>query len=235
MRIVCPHCQTAYRLDGVDEETILVCHRCGNVFRHHQVKQDAKTIQAPTPTEEMHAGGHLLPSRPSRARARIMPWLLTIGLIMTTSGLWLTHDAWLDNPWLRSVLINTGFPLKVRNKDWRIKPGTVQAQWIRRNDGSRILVIEGRVENLLQCEITPPAIHFSLFAKDAPKHLLLERELLISQPPLMSDIRHAPYVMPPEDQVPVTALGDRGFVLALEGLPENAGDFTLSAIARNPD
>lgn len=64
--------------------------------------------------------------------------------------------------------------------------------------------------------------------------MLLERNLLISQPPLMRDIRHVPYVTPPEDHVDVTALGDRGFVLVLEGLPGDAGNFTLSPIARNP-
>jgi len=162
-----------------------------------------------------------------------MPWLLAMALLITVVGLWSTHDAWLDNPWLRSVLINTGLPLQVRNKDWHIQPKSVQAQWIRRNDGSRVLVIEGRVKNMLQCEIIPPAIHFSIFARGDPKHLLLERKLLISQPPLMSDIRHAPYVTPPQDHVPVTALSERSFVLVLGGLPENAGDFALSAIARN--
>ncbi len=49
----------------------------------------------------------------------------------------------------------------------------------------------------------------------------------------MRDIRHVPYVTPPEDRVHVTALGDRGFVLVLEGLSKDAGDFTLSPIVRN--
>ncbi len=162
-----------------------------------------------------------------------MPWLLAMALLVTVAAFWSNHDAWLDNPWLRSVLINTGLPLKVRDKDWRIQPKSVQAQWIKRNDGSRVLVIEGRVKNLLQCEVIPPAIHFSIFAKNDPKHLLLERKLSISQPPLTDDIRHTPYVAPPRDYVPVTALSERSFILVLEGLPENAGDFTLSAIARN--
>jgi len=164
-----------------------------------------------------------------------MPWLLLVVLLVTVTGFWFNHDVWLDDPWLRSVLINTGLPLKVRDKDWRILPKSVQAQWVERDDGSQILLVKGRVQNLLQCEIIPPAIHFSVFAKEASEHLLLERKLLIPQPPLMSDIRHAPYAAPPEDHTPVSALGKRSFILVLEELPENSGDFTLSVIARNPD
>ncbi|MDQ6959460.1 MAG: hypothetical protein Q9M27_00400, partial [Mariprofundaceae bacterium] len=230
MRIVCPHCQTVYQLDGVAEGAILVCHRCRTEFSYGQPEKDTEqeTVKPLIPAEEMHADKHLASPSPPRARVRIMPWLLSIVLLTTVAGFWFNHDVWLDDPWLRSVLINTGLPLEVRDKDWRIQPGSVRAQWVKRNDGSRVLAIEGRVKNLLQCEITPPAIHFSIFSRDNPKHLLLERKLLISQPPLMSDIRHAPYVAPPEDRVPVSALGDRGFILLLEGLPENAGDFTLS-------
>jgi len=169
---------------------------------------------------------------PHRASVRIMPWLLTIMLVIAAVGFWFKHDVWLDDPWLRSVLINVGLPVEVRDKDWRIQPGSIRAQWVKRDNGSQIMVIEGRVKNLLQCELAPPAIRFSIFARDDPEHLLLQRELPISQPPLMVTIRRIPYIVPPEDRVPVSALGDRGFVLVLEGLPKNAGDFTLTPVSR---
>jgi len=334
MHVVCPHCQAAYQLEGVDEGTILVCHRCGTEFGFGQPPEGARTIDAehsdqngneeplplfsanstfqesepevdvepssediigeilvdpdeieginagPEPQadltkpdqstegsgrivleetlpvdqkesspnaekpgqeiiepatsmeEEISEDGDAPLPPPSRTNARIMPWLLTIVLVIAAAGFWSGHDAWLDDPWLRSVLINMGLPIEVRDKDWRIQPESVQAQWVKRDDGSQVLVIEGRVKNLLQCELAPPAIHFSIFAKDDPEHLLLQRELPVSQPPLMIAIHRAPYIVPPEDHVPVTALGDRGFVLVLERLPKNAGDFTLAPVSR---
>jgi len=333
MRVVCPHCQAAYQLEGVDEGTILICHRCSTEFGFGQPPEGARIIgnehsdqneneehlplfpANPTPREPIHdddakssfeniidevpaytdenegistepehqteltepdqstedsdrivpeetlsvdqkklssgaekTGKKMIEPAPSmeevsededaplppppRASARIMPWLLTIMLIIAAAGFWFRHDAWLDDPWLRSVLINAGLPVAVRDKDWRIQPESVQAQWVKRDDGSQVLVIEGRVKNLLQCELAPPAIRFSIFAKDDPEHLLLRLELPVSQPPLMIAIHHTPYVVPPEDHVPVSALGDRGFVLVLEGLPKNAGDFTLTPVSK---
>ncbi|MDQ6958070.1 MAG: hypothetical protein Q9M24_03035, partial [Mariprofundaceae bacterium] len=331
MHVVCPHCQAAYQLEGVDEGTILICHRCGTEFGFGQPPDNARAIgdehpdkneneeylplfsadptsreSAPDDKETSFEGiidGILAdpddnkvistdpepeteltvpdqstedPDRmvseetssvdqrelssdteepgkettepasameeapededalppPPRANVRIMPWLLTIMLLIATAGFWSRHDAWLDDPWLRSVLINVGLPVKVRDKDWHIQPESIRAQWVKREDGSQVLVIEGRVKNLLQCELAPPAIRFSIFVKNDPEHMLLQRELPVSQPPLMVAIRRTPYIVPPEDHVPVTALGDRGFVLVLEGLPKNAGDFTLTPIAR---
>ncbi len=233
MLTICPHCQAAYKLGKIDEGTILVCHRCGTEFSPGQT-EDTTTGQSLASAKETHVNEQPLSPPPPHTKAHIMPWLLTIILLVTVAGIWSGHDTWMNSPWLRSVLINTGLPLEVRNRDWRIQPGSVQAQWIKRNDGSLILVIEGRVKNLLQCELIPPAIHFSIFTRNDPKHLLLERNLLISQLPLTDDIRRVPYVTPPEDRVPVTALGELSFVLVLANMPKSAGDFTLSAIAGNP-
>jgi len=227
MRVVCPYCETTYQIEGVDEETILVCHLCGAEFDANQQPEDIQGSAETSSDEETP----LLPP-PPRTTPHIMPWLLSILLIVTATGIWVRHDAWLDNPWLRSVLINIGLPIEVRDKDWHIQSESVHAQWVKRDDGSQVLVIEGRVKNLLQCELHLPAIHINIFANNNPKHLLLQRELPISQPPLMVTIHSTPYIAPPEDHLPVTALGDRGFTLVLKGLPKNAGDFTLSPIAR---
>ncbi len=229
MRVVCPYCETTYQIKEVDEETTLICHLCGAEFDVDQQSEDTQTIDA-THSDKDNEETPLPP--PPRSAPRIMPWLLTILLIITATGIWVNHDAWLDNPWLRSVLINMGLPIEVRDKDWRIQSESVHAQWIKRDDGSQILVIEGRVKNLLQCELHLPAIHISIFANNNPRHLLLQRELPITQPPLQITIHSSPYITPPEDHLPVTASGDRGFVLVLDGLPKNAGDFTLSPTAR---
>jgi len=183
-------------------------------------------------TQEMAEESDITLPPPPHTKVRIMPWLFAVILLIAAAGFGFKYEAWLDDPWLRSVLINVGAPLEVRDKDWHILPESVQAQWVQRNDGSQALVIKGRVMNLLRCEIPPPAIHVSIFARNDPERLLIEREFLISQPPLSEAIHRAPYLPPPEDQVPVTAMGDRDFVLVLQHLPERSGDFTLAPVAR---
>jgi len=174
-----------------------------------------------------------LPSPPPpRAKLRIMPWLMAVVLLITGSGFWLNHDAWMDDPWLRSVLLNVGIGLEIRDKDWHINPDSVEATWLERGNKETVLVITGEVHNLLQTDLLPPLIHFTLFARDNPDELILERDLVITRPPLMQAIRQAPYLPPAHDTTPVAALGKRGFVLVLEDMPQNAGNFSLLAKAR---
>jgi len=173
------------------------------------------------------------PSAPRPPRARVLPWLVGVLFVVAILGFWTQRDAWLDNPGLRATLINLGAPLAVRDKDWRIPPASVHAEWINRDDGSQVLVIEGRVKSLLECELPPPYIRVSVFDRARPGHVLVERTLPITRPPLMTTIRHAPFAPPPVDMLPVAPLGDRGFVLVLEQLPANAGEFTLTPAARN--
>ncbi|MDQ6986387.1 MAG: DUF3426 domain-containing protein [Mariprofundaceae bacterium] len=169
---------------------------------------------------------------PPRSKARIMPWLFTMLVVIAGSGFWFNHDAWLDDPWLRSVLLNIGAPVQLRDKDWFITPDSVDATWIKRSQNNTVLVITGEVVNRLQTDLPPPAIHFTLYARDNPDAQILERDLTITRPPLMQAIRKTPFTPPPPDTTPVSALGKRGFVLVLENMPQNAGNFTLSPAIR---
>lgn len=181
-----------------------------------------------TPRDETTAD--LLPP-PERAVARIWPWLTTMLIIIGGTGFWLKHEVWLDNTWFRSLLVNMHLPVTVRNKDWHIVPDSVHAQWIKRSDGSQALLIEGRIENLLYSEIPLPEIEIRFYSALDPEKPVATRRLVITQPPTIEAIRQAPFHAPPADRVPVAARGERGFVLLLESLPENTGDFTLTAIA----
>jgi len=169
---------------------------------------------------------------PPRAKARIMPWLITVVLLIGGTGFWVNHETWLDDPWLRSVLINTGVKMQIRDKDWRVQPDSVSAVWIERKNAGTALVITGEAHNLLQTELRPPLIHVTLYAQDNPDEIIAERDEIITRPPLMQTIRSAPYSPPPRDDTPIIALGKRGFILVLEDLPQNAGNFTLQAKAR---
>jgi len=209
--------------------------------------------EPPAPAREEHAGletpiepghgtmpeqpaagteSHALTEPPARKSPSLWPWLLIILLAAATAGFWINQDAWLSDPWLRSVLISMDIPLKARATDWRVTPESVQTQWLTRDDGKQVLVIEGRVKNLLQSRLSPPNLKLRLFAAADTGHVLIERILPITQPPLLEAIRHAPYSAPPKDTVPVPALGSRGFILVLEDAPEALGNFTLQPAAR---
>jgi len=198
-----------------------------------EIPEPSVSASTNEPAEEEEAKDDVFASGPPpRRKARIVPWLLAVVLLIAGTGFWINHEAWLDNPWLRSVLINLGMGMDIRDKDWHIDPESVSATWLERRGGQTVLVITGDVHNRLQTDLPPPLIHFTLYARDNPDETILERDLIITRPPLMQTIRQAPYSPPPRDDTPIAALGKRGFILVLEDLPQNAGNFSLLAKAR---
>jgi hypothetical protein len=174
-----------------------------------------------------------VPLPPARKSAVIWPWLIFILLIIGGSGVWYKQDAWLDHPWVRSVLINMHLPVEVRDKDWRIVPESVHGQWLTRDDQSRILMIEGRVTNQLYCELSPPQIQVHFFDDSGLDQVLGKITLAITEPPGIEQVKHAPFEIPDIDRVPVEAQGERGFFLVLDSLPERTADFTLTAVVNS--
>jgi len=172
------------------------------------------------------------PLAPARSRAAIWPWLIIILLIIGGSGFWIKKDLWLDNPWVRSVLINMHMAVEVRDRDWNIIPESVHGQWLTRDDQSRILMIEGRVANRLYCELSPPQIQVHFFDDSGLDQVLGEITLPITEPPAIEQLKHAPFERPVIDQVPVEAQGERGFFLVLDSLPKETADFTLTAVVK---
>jgi len=168
---------------------------------------------------------------PARTDVVIWPWLIVILLVIGSVGFWYKKDAWLDQPWFRSVMINMHLPVEVRDKDWFIIPSSVQGHWLKRDDGSQVLVIQGRIENRLFCELQPPRILVRFFDDTGITDSLGEQLLPITEPPAVEQVKHAPFVTPPKDMVPVEAQGQRGFFLVVESPPERTADFTLSPVA----
>jgi len=166
---------------------------------------------------------------PQARSTRIWPWLVSVLVISIVAGFWLQKDDWLDNRWFRSTAVNIGIPISLRDKDWRVIPESVHAQWIIRDDQSKALLIEGRVENLLASDLPSPKIEVTFFTQDSPDQVLLTRLMEITLPPTMTAVRHAPFLPPDRDIIPVSALGQRGFILLLQALPEDTGDFALIA------
>lgn len=165
-----------------------------------------------------------------RKKSRIWPWLAMMLLLLGSGGFYFKQDAWLSHPWVRSLLINAHISLPLRNEDWNIVSGSVQAQWISRQDGSRVLLIEGKVENRLYCSMNPPKILIRFFAPGS-NDALAEQTHIITDPPTIQQIRQAPYITPAKDKVPVESRGSRTFMLVIENSPKGGAHFELSPIA----
>ncbi|MFQ5519534.1 MAG: hypothetical protein ACE5E3_06000 [Mariprofundus sp.] len=167
---------------------------------------------------------------PSRKQVDIWPWLIATLLVISAMGFWYKQDAWLDHPWLRSVLINLHLPVDVREKDWEIIPSSVQGLWIERDDGSQVLAIQGRIENKLYSELAPPKVLVRFFDDSGISESLGSKIMEITEPPSMDQVKQAPFVAPEKDRVPIAGQGQRGFFLVIESLPDRTADFTLTPV-----
>lgn len=197
------------------------------IAQHERIPDQQKTFAAEqTETEEAEEAIIITP--PRRKEARIWPWLMIMLTLIISAGFWLQKDAWLDNRWLRSTAINLGYPMPLRDKDWRILPESVQAEWITRDDASTALLIRGRIKNLLTSELPAPGIEITFFSESHPDQKLGSRKLMFTLHPSKLAIRHVPYSRPKADRVPIMPEGEREFVFLIESPPENTGDFTLA-------
>jgi hypothetical protein len=166
---------------------------------------------------------------PQRKKVRIWPWLMIMLALIFSTGFWLQKDAWLDNRWFRSTAINLGFSMQLRDKDWRVIPDSIQAEWVTRDDSSKALLIRGRVKNLLTSELPAPIIEVTFFSDLHPDQKLDSQRLIITLQPDKRSIRRVPYIIPAANTIPIMPESERKFVFLIESVPENTGDFTLAA------
>lgn len=253
---VCHRCQTEFAIDGADSPAgnpdrlpadnslpLFIQAASDDTPRHsrtvHATPEERRSI-ADIP--ETHAQRETSPETPTatnalipptslrRKKSRIWPWMVMILLLLGGSGFYFKQDAWLNHPWVRSLLLNARIALPPRNEDWRIVSESVHGEWITRQDGSRILLIEGKVENRLYYSMNPPAILVRFFAPGANEPVA-EQTLPITEPPVLKQIQRAPYISPGKDSVPIESRGGRTFMLVIEGSPEGANHFELSPVA----
>ncbi|ATX82506.1 Protein of unknown function (DUF3426) [Mariprofundus ferrinatatus] len=224
MQITCPHCLKTYQIEteiGVDS---VICSQCGSAFAPEPT-QEHPDINPLTETTVEEAAPEL--TAPAHNPPHLWPWLITVLLIISAAGIWFQKDAWLDNRWLRSTLINIHLPIQTREKDWLIVPESVGMDWTTRDDSSRVLVVSGAIENLLDSSVPYPAIEVTFYSNTQPDQVLEKRLLPISEIPGTETITHAPFAMP--DQLKRAApLSRREFVLVIESVPESAGDIMLT-------
>lgn len=166
---------------------------------------------------------------PQRQSVHIWPWLLVMLIAITSAGFWMQHEQWLDNRWIRSTLMNLNMPMQQRDKDWSITPESVRPEWVVRSDGSKVLLIHGKLNNLLACELLAPDVEITFYAQNQPDKVLDIQQLPISMRPDEKVIKQIPFIKPEADTMPIGPLSSREFVFVIQSLPGDAGDFTLSA------
>jgi len=228
MRVRCPGCRAVYEVKDVDDDAIFICHRCSTEF-------DNDGLEPPDPDPEPFsepASVERLARETTPDQQRVWPWLLVFLCAAIGAGLWLNKDSWMDRPWVRSFMINNGYRVIIHDRDWRLMSESVKAQWIERTDHSLVLLIEGRVENRLQCKLPPPAMRISLLSGEPSGQIVQKILRPITLKPLGNAIRRVPFISPPEDTMPVLSSGTRGFILVLENVPDKAHTFTMNAVAR---
>ena len=138
------------------------------------------------------------------------------------------HEQWLDNRWVRSTLMNLNMPMQQRDKDWSITPESVQPEWVLRSDGSKVLLIHGKLNNLLACELLAPDVEVTFYAQHQPDQILEIQRFPVSMQPDEHAIKQVPFIKPEADTMPIGPLSSREFTLVVESVASGSGDFSLS-------
>jgi len=257
MQIACPECQKTYEIDDWVELENIVCSQCGCelspeavevtaaeqiqswLYKEHafarapllsaekKCNKEDQNPETPLQTEETEGTAQAELHAPTRRTVHIWPWFFAILLLITSAGIWIQKDAWLDNRWMRSTLINLSLPLENREKDWLIIPESVRIEWVKRHDDSRLMLITGSIKNLLASRMDYPEIRIDFFSNQQPDLKLVSQRLAITEKPDSKTISQSPFVKPARLKR-AAAHSTTEFVLLIESMPEGVGDFTLS-------
>jgi len=224
MHVTCPQCHATYELKDDVHHALLVCHRCQAEFS----TDDIHAAPMPVP-ESAHAytSDEAMSPAPKRKKTRMWPWLTAVLLIIAGLGLQYNQALWLHQSWVRNILVQLHYPLHTQASDWLILREQSHRQWMKRQDGSRVLVITGRIQNQLDAPQLPPSllVQFYETSHTSPTQ---SQVFPITHPPSLPQIRHAPYVLPPVDKTPIPAHGQREFTLVFEHVPEQSREISIA-------
>jgi len=248
--LVCHRCGTEFHTEHIEKKPTIIDNEL-SLFEYTEVNKKETAIEAePTQTPsdnnpvspvqqtdktDADAEPHDLPhiqlsedlALPKRKQTRIWHWLILVLICISLLGIWNNQKLWLAQPWMRSLMMNMQLSVTSSAADWGISKDNLHSQWIDRQNHSRVLFIDGYIQNRLLSEQAPPAIQVSFY--DMPNsHAIQTRIIAITEPPNLPSIRHAPYIAPAIDQIPVSAGGQRAFTLVLENVPEQAREVSIN-------
>ncbi|MDQ7003100.1 MAG: hypothetical protein Q9N02_10535, partial [Ghiorsea sp.] len=155
-------------------------------------------------------------------------WMILILLALIFTGVAVQWEHWQFNSMARAVSIESNQGSPILDRDWKIIANTVQSQWLKRNDGSLALVIEGQVQNLVGITLPPPEIKIT-FVSQIGKNI--EMVLPMTEPADLEALQNVPFISPPVDTTPVSMLATRGFLLLIEDAPQATEHILIHAIA----
>jgi len=241
--LVCHRCGTEFHTEQAERKSNYVDHEA-SLFEYSKDLDAYKTSQPAIPSSNNQSASApedaplqqpqttatielpLEHPLPKRNRTHIWHWFILVLMCFSMLGIWYHQTQWLEQPWMRSLMMNMKFSITPKPADWAIAKDRLHSQWIDRQDHSRVLFIDGYIQNRLLSKQMPPAIHIRFF--DMPNSRAIQtRTIAITEPPSLPTIRHAPYIAPAIDQIPIHAGGQRAFALILENIPKQARAFSI--------
>ncbi|HID37131.1 MAG TPA: hypothetical protein EYP39_07150 [Ghiorsea sp.] len=233
MRVICPECFASYQIEAVVKNAVLVCHKCDTEFDgfgNKVVAGDATSqlFQA----QEEHAPTYgikdLAQSGMQKKKQHAWLWMSLILLILTTAGIANHWHLWSHHGVFRGYFLQVQQGSPVLDSDWQVTPDSVHSQWLKRDDGSLALVVEGEVRNLLSIPLPPPEVKVTFITQTGQNDEIIQP---ITEPASLAVLKASPFVSPAVDKTSVFPLGSRGFILVLEDVPLSTQNIELHALA----
>ncbi len=233
MRVICPECFASYQIEAVVKNAVLVCHKCEtefDSFGNKVVVGDAtsqffKAQEEQTPTFGIK---DLAQSGMVKRRQHVWLWMSLILMALAIAGIIKHWQLWSHHGVFRGYQLQIQTDSPVLDSDWQVKPESVHSQWLKRDDGSLVLIVEGEVRNLLSIPLPPPEIKVTFITQTGQNDKVIQP---ITEPADMQTLTASPYVSPPVDKTPVFPLASRGFILVLEDVPLSTQNIELHALA----
>jgi len=202
------------------------CWRCGKELRTPtgHTHQSTATTVSPPPISPL-----------KRPPTRFFPWLALMLVAVAGSGFAFQQDAWLDNNWFRSRLMQLAMPVAPTAKDWKIDTSGIQTRWLQRFNGQRVLLIQGTISNQLDLQQAMPLfrIRFSATADTSQQQSAPALLHAIRQPDDKS-MKNSHYLNPAWDLSILPAGSSHPFTLLVQTIPEHSRDITLEVAVTAP-
>ena len=233
MRVICPECFASYQVDAVVKNAVLVCHKCNtefDSFGNKVVAGDATTQFFQTQEDHAPTFGikDLAQSGMNKHKQRVGLWMGLLLMTIMATGLTVNWDIWSHHGVFRGYQLQVQTSAPILDSDWQVEFDSVHSQWLKREDGSLVLIIEGEVSNLLSIPLPPPEIKVTFITQTGQNNEVIQP---ITEPASMNVLKASPFISPAVDKTAVFPLGSRGFILVLEDVPLSTQNILLHALA----